>query len=275
MTDRPHMLNANAVVFAYRDDRDVLRGVSISASPGELTCLLGPNGSGKTTLLRCLLGRLAPSAGEVMLDGRNVREYSPSAIARLMAYVPQFPRSALAFPVWRIVMMGRFAHTGVLGLPGKKDHDIARQAMIMTQTDQFAERTLDEISGGEAQRVMIARALAQQPSVMLLDEPTSHLDIKNQLMIYDMMRRLAHDWPMAVVCVSHDVNLAGRFADHLVMMRSGEVLAAGPCEEVIRRDILHQVYDVEVDLIDAGAGQPPIVRAKQRPTGENARQDSQ
>lgn len=254
-------IQARGVCFEYRPGRPILRGVDLAATAGELTCILGPNGCGKTTLLRCLLGQLVPNGGEILLDGRAVAGYSPGALACLMAYVPQFPRSSFAFTVSQLVLMGRFARMGILGIATRGDLDIAREAMKMTDTDQFADRTLDELSGGEAQRVMIARALAQQPSVMLLDEPTSHLDIRNQLAIYRMMRRLAHDWQMAVVCVSHDVNLAARFADRLVLMRDGAVVADGDSGQVIRRRVLREVYDVEVDLIDGGDG-ATIVRAR-------------
>ena len=139
--------------------------------------------------------------------------------------------------------------------------DVAREAMKMTSTLAFADRTLGELSGGEAQRVMIARALAQQPSVMLLDEPTSHLDIRNQLLIYRMMVRLAHEWEMAIVCVSHDVNLAGRFADELVLMLDGVIAADGAPDEVIRAETLRRVYDVDIELIRPGDGSAAIVRA--------------
>ena len=262
MMQAPHVLKADDVVFAYRSGQTVLRGVSLAGESGRLTCVLGPNGSGKTTLLRCLLGQLRPSGGSIVLDGRAVRAYSPRGLARVMAYVPQFPSSAFSFSVQQIVLMGRFAHTGVLGLAGAKDLAVARQAMDMTDTLAFADRQLTELSGGEAQRVMIARALAQQPAVVLLDEPTSHLDIRNQLMIYRMMTRLAHDWPTAVVCVSHDVNLAGRFADDLVLMRDGKVLAAGPPGDVVREDVLRDAYEVEIDLIPVSGCDVPVVRAR-------------
>jgi len=134
--------------------------------------------------------------------------------------------------------------------------------MIMTATLDLADRTLEELSGGEAQRVMIARALAQQPSVLLLDEPTSHLDMKNQLIIHQMMQRVAHEWPMAVICVSHDVNLAARFSDELVLMRQGRVVAAGSPQETIKADILSQVYDVEIELVAGGNGAVPLVCAR-------------
>ena len=262
MNDPPHVLAAHGVRFAYRDGELVLRGVDLTAAAGRLTCLLGPNGSGKTTLLRCLLGQLRPTTGRIVLDGRPVRGYSARELARLLAYVPQLATSAFAFTVRQIVLMGRFAHTGALGIAGRKDRDVALEAMKMTQTLPFAERTLEELSGGEVQRVMIARALAQQPSVVLLDEPTSHLDVRNQLLIYRMMQRLAHDWKVAVVCVSHDVNLAGRFADELMFLRDGQVVAVGPPGEVIREGILSRTYDVAVDLIPAPGGPVPVVRAK-------------
>jgi len=259
MSEEGHILEARDVAFAYRQHQPVLHGVSARFATGRLSCILGPNGSGKTTLLRCLLGRFRPDAGAVLLDGRPVARYSRRQLARLMAYVPQFPTSAFAFSVREIVLTGRYAHTGALGLAGKRDRAVARQAMVMTETLGFADRTLEQLSGGEAQRVMIARALAQQPQVLLLDEPTSHLDIKNQLVIYGMMVRLGHHWPMSVVCVSHDINLAARFADELVLMRGGEVLAAGPPAEVIRADVLRRTYDAEVELIPAGTDVPIVV----------------
>ncbi len=262
MSAPTHILQARGVEFAYTPGKPVLRGVGLKAAAGRFLCVLGPNGSGKTTLLRCLLGQLAPAEGEVLLDGRPVRDYPPRPLARLLAYVPQFPASAFAFTVRELVMMGRFAHTGLLGVSGANDRAVAEEAMKMTGTLDFAGRTLGELSGGEAQGVMIARALAQQPAVTLFDEPTSHLDIRNQLLIYRMMQRLARGWEMAVVCVSHDVNLAGRFADELVLMRDGRVVAAGTPAEVIRRDVLSEAYEVEVDLIEAPGDPVPFVRAR-------------
>jgi iron complex transport system ATP-binding protein len=257
-----HVLTAEAVTFEYRPGEGVLRGVSLTATAGRFVCILGPNGSGKTTLLRCLLGQLKPGAGKILLDGRPLSKHSRRGVAKLMAYVPQFPQSAFAFNVQEIVLMGRFAHTGVMGLATEHDLAVSRAAMEMTETAALAKRTLEELSGGEAQRVMIARALAQQPSVCLLDEPTSHLDIRSQLRIYRMMQRVAHDWPMAVVSVGHDVNLAARFADELVLMRDGQVLAAGTPGEVVRKDVLEQTYQVEIDLIEMPGSAVPVVVAK-------------
>jgi len=256
-----HVIEARDVHFAYRPAQPVLSGASLQGPAGRLVCVLGPNGSGKTTLLRCLLGQLKPQSGMLLLDGRELSGYSPKGLARMVAYVPQFPRSAFSFTAGEIVLMGRYAHTGVMGLTKSHDLAVAREAMKMTHTLELARRTLEELSGGEAQCVMIARALAQQPSVMLLDEPTSHLDVRNQLMIYRMQRRLADDWGMAVICVSHDVNLAARFADELVLMRDGKVLAAGKSQDVIRADVLERAYDVKIKLIPAPGQSVPYVRA--------------
>ncbi len=259
MNDDGRILQVRELAFEYVPGRPVLRGVNLEVGTGRLLCLLGPNGSGKTTVLRCMLGLLRPAAGRVLLAGRDVADYSDRQLARVMAYVPQFPASAFAFTVRQIVMMGRYAHMGPLGLARAIDRGVVQQAMIMTETADLAGRTLEALSGGEAQRVMIARALAQQPKVLLLDEPTSHLDIKHQLGIYRMLVRLAHEWPMAVVCVSHDVNLAGRFADELVLLRDGEVVAAGRPGEVIRPDVLRRTYSVEVRLVDSGTEVPMVL----------------
>ena len=254
-------IEAESITFAYESGKNVLDSVGLAVHGGEILGILGPNGSGKSTLLRIICGLLTPDSGRVLLDGQPLKKYYPRELARLLAYVPQVPLSAFAFTVQELVLMGRFAHTGLLGLAGGSDLAVARQAMIMTDTLQFAGRSLSELSGGEAQRVMIARALAQQPQLALLDEPTSHLDIKNQLTIYRMMGRLAHNWGMAVVCVSHDVNLAGRFADELVLMRDGQVLAAGRPEAVINQENLARAYEVQIDLIQAPDGSR-MIRAR-------------
>ncbi|MBN1943241.1 MAG: ABC transporter ATP-binding protein [Phycisphaerae bacterium] len=260
MSDASAILAASDVRFAYRAGVEVLRGVHLAAAKGKFICLLGPNGSGKTTFLKLLLGVLSPASGRIELEAKPLEQYSARALAKKLAYVPQTPTSALNFPVRELVLMGRYAHTGAMGLPSETDLQVARLAMEMTESTDVADRTLEELSGGQAQCAMIARALAQQPGVCLLDEPTSHLDIRNQLKIYRMMRRLARDWGMAVVCVSHDINLAARFADELMLMKRGAVIAAGGPAEVIQKNLLRETYDVEIELIPTSDG-PPIVRA--------------
>jgi ABC-type cobalamin/Fe3+-siderophores transport system ATPase subunit len=257
----PCLLTGRDVSFAYRPGLSVLGGVSLSVGSGEFVCILGPNGCGKTTLLRCLMGRLRPAGGEVRLDGRDVRKIPTRQLARRLAYVPQQGGVSLAMPAEEVVLTGRLSRCGLLGLAGRSDLDIVHSAMKMTETLQFRGRALGELSGGEAQRVMIARAIAQQPGLCLLDEPTSQLDIRNQMLIYQMMRRLASDWKMAVICVSHDVNLAGRFADRLILMGRGRVVAAGQPGEVITEQVMRETYGLDVELIPV-ANEPPMVRAK-------------
>ncbi len=255
-------ISARGLAFAYRPVEPVLRGIDLDARAGELVCILGPNGGGKTTLLRCLLGLAAPTAGTVSLDGRPLAGLRPRERARRLAYVPQTPASAFAFTAREIVLMGRLSHLGSLGLAGAKDLEIVRAAMEMTGTAGLEGRTLDELSGGEAQRVMIARALAQQPTILLLDEPTSHLDLRHQMSVTSMLRRVAHDWPMAVLCVSHDLNVAARFADRLVLIAGGRVAADGPPADVLRADLLRDVYGIEVDLVPRPEPGPPLVVAR-------------
>lgn len=264
MTNAQPILNAERIHFGYRSDLPVLHGIDFRAAIGQLTSILGPNGCGKTTLLKCLMNQLRITKGRIDLDHRPLRSFSSPELAKYIAYVPHLPQSVFAFTVAEVVLMGRYAYTGLLGLTGDRDSMIALEAMKMTQTRRFADRTLDELSGGEAQRVMIARALAQQPKVMLLDEPTSHLDIRNQLIIHEMMRRVAHDWPMCVICVSHDVNLAARFSDRMVLMNDGRVVASGEPTEVIGKEVLQDTYHVEVELIDAGNSAPFVQVIKHR-----------
>ncbi len=259
MAETHPILEARDVHFGYRAEAPVLRGVSLAAREGELLCILGPNGSGKTTLLKCLLGVLEPSAGEIVVADRPRRRYGAMELARIVSYVPQTTVTAFAYSVEQIVMMGRTPHMGQLGLPGVLDRRIVAAAMEMTGVTAFAARPLDELSGGEQQTVMITRALAQQPRLMLLDEPTSHLDVRHQLDIYRLMAKLAHEWGMAVACVSHDVNMASRFADRLVLLGEGRCAAAGTPADVIRREVLESVYRVRVRLVDAGLPVPMVL----------------
>jgi len=268
MTSAEPILNAKRIHFAYRPGPPVLHGIDFQAAVGQLTSILGPNGCGKTTLLKCLMNHLRIENGWIELDKRPLISFSSPELAKYIAYVPQVPQSAFAFTVAEVVLMGRYAHTGLLGLTDARDLKIAVEAMKMTQTQKFADRTLDELSGGEAQRVMIARALAQQPKIMLLDEPTSHLDIRNQLIIHEMMRRVAYDWPMCVICVSHDLNLAARFSDRMVLMNDGRVIASGEPAQVIDKEILQDTYRVEVELVDTGHSAPmvQVLKAREKKT---------
>jgi ABC-type cobalamin/Fe3+-siderophores transport system ATPase subunit len=255
-------LEIRGLHFGYLPGRPVLRGVDLELPQGRVCTILGPNGSGKTTLLRCLLGQHAPTEGSIRLGGQPIEAMGPRERARQLAYVPQLPSSAFAFTVRELVAMGRYAHQGALGLASHEDRDQVQRALERTGTDAFADRTMGELSGGEAQCVMIARALAQQPRVMLLDEPTSHLDLRNQLLIVRLVRQLTREQGMAALVVGHDINLAARHSDTLALFHEGRVAATGRPTEVLQAPLLRATYGVEVELIPTDDG-PPIVQARE------------
>jgi len=256
------VLAVEGLHFGYTPEQLVLRGVDLELPAGRLCTILGPNGSGKTTLLRCLLGQHQPSAGTITLAGRPIASLAAKDRARQLAYVPQLPSSAFDFTVRELVAMGRYAHQGALGLHSAADLELVDHALERTDTLRFADRALGELSGGEAQCVMIARALAQQPRVMLLDEPTSHLDLRNQLLIYRLIRQLTREHGMAALVVGHDINLAARHSDQLALFAEGRVAARGSPVEVLQAPLLRATYGVEVDLWDVG--EPiPVVQARE------------
>ena len=252
-------LSACELVAGYRSGQRVLDGINVTLSHGELVCILGPNGSGKSTLLRCLLGLLKPLTGSIEIEGQTITTMPPAILARQMAYVPQRTATAFAMTVREVVLTGRFAHGGVLGLATPDDIEAAQEAMHRCGVTSLSDRLMDELSGGEAQCVMIARAVAQHTRIMLLDEPTSHLDLKNQSAIYRLMRSLAHEFHQGVLCVSHDVNLAARFADRLIMMNSGQIVADGEPAKVMTKVNLEVTYETMVRLLQIDDEIVPVV----------------
>ncbi|RLF16317.1 MAG: heme ABC transporter ATP-binding protein, partial [Thermoprotei archaeon] len=235
------------VEFAY-DAVKALDGVSLAVDEGEFLGLLGPNGSGKTTLLRCLTGILKPKVGAVLLDGREVLSMKAAEVAKKMAVVPQDTTTTFDFTVLDVVLMGRHPHLGRLGRETEKDLEAVQRAMKLTGVWHLADRSINELSGGEKQRVFIARALAQEPKVLLLDEPTTHLDLNHQLEIMDLLEKLRAEQELTIIAVLHDLNLAARYCSQLVLMSHGRIRAMGPVEEVLREDIIREVYGVEVEV---------------------------
>lgn len=253
-------LDVRDLVFAYGRGPPVLAGLSMGVERGRLVCLLGPNGSGKTTLLRILVGLLAPAGGEVRLAGVPLGEYPRGALARRVAYVPQETLASVGFTALETVLLGRSPHTGALGFETPGDWYAAREALRMTDTERFAERSLEELSGGERQRVIIARALAQEPDVILLDEPTAFLDIRHQHAIYGLLARLVAEGGKTILSVSHDLNLAAAYADDLVLLSKGAVAIAGAPGEVMRPEVLSPVYETPVDIrTDEATGRPYVL----------------
>ncbi|WP_298666355.1 heme ABC transporter ATP-binding protein [uncultured Methanofollis sp.] len=235
------MLRAEDLDVGYGDTK-VLESVSLAVNEGSFIGILGPNGCGKTTLLRTLSRILRPEEGTVSLDGREIADYSVRDLATRLGVVPQETGVPFAFTVREIVLMGRHPYLGPLSSLKEEDYAICRRAMEQTSTVHLADRLITEISGGERQRVLIARALAQQPKVLLLDEPTSHLDISHQIEVLSIIRGLTPR--VTVIGVFHDLNLAACFCDRIVLMEKGRVVAAGAPEEVLTAGAINQVFGV-------------------------------
>jgi iron complex transport system ATP-binding protein len=241
-------LEVRGLSVAY-GKRVVLRGVSLSLPAGRLVGLVGPNGSGKTTLIRAVSGVVEPLAGEVLLAGADSSRLSTRELALRVAVVPQNPQLPPAFSALELVLMGRTAHLKLLQGEGPADLEIARAAMLATETWELAERLIGELSGGERQRLLVARALAQQTPVLLLDEPTAHLDVGHQAATLRLMLRLCRDEGKAVLAAVHDLTLAAQFCDELVMLSAGSAVARGTPAEVLTAERLRQVYAAELHVL--------------------------
>lgn len=243
------MLSADQVSFRYAPDGPlVVDGVSVCLAEGALVGILGPNGSGKTTLLRLLSGTRRPTAGRVLLGGQPLARLSRREVARRIAVVPQETELAFEYSALEIVLMGRHPHLGVFTVEGPDDIRIAHEALAATGTAHLADRPFHELSGGEKQRIVIAAALAQSASLLLLDEPTASLDLGYQLEVSALLRRLNQDHGVTMAVSTHDLNLAAAICRDLILMRDGKVLATGPTAEVLTPDNVLALYDVEADV---------------------------
>ena len=241
--DRPEAVSAQDLFYEVQAET-LLDGVTLHADRGQLVGLIGPNGAGKSTLLRAMSGILGYRDGAVRLDGADIKSLSSKAIAAGLALVPQIAPYTHGFTCIELVLMGRYPHLGRFQIEGKEDDRIARDAMRLTEIEQFADRTLDTLSGGERQRVFVSRALAQQPRVLLLDEPTSNLDVLHQLKVFDLVRKLVDEGLTAVAAI-HDLNMAARYCDRLVLLTGGRVLAEGSPEEVLSPETIESAFGVK------------------------------
>ncbi|HET9672757.1 MAG TPA: ABC transporter ATP-binding protein, partial [Actinomycetota bacterium] len=247
-------------IHAGYGDLEVLRGVSLEVAGGEVVGLVGPNGCGKTTLVRVASRALRPSAGTVRVIGRDPYGVSAKEAARLVAVVPQDVVPAFPFEVLDFVLMGRAPYLSRLAGGGPEDWSRAREAMEAVGVQHLADRPMDELSGGERRRAVLAQALAQDAPVLLLDEPTTHLDVRHVVELHAIVRRLAAERGVAVIAVLHDLTLAAALADRLVAMDAGEVVADGAPEEVVTRSLLRSVYGVNADVeLSAATGRPAVV----------------
>jgi len=241
-------VEARHLAYAY-GDRPVLKDISFSVEKGDFFVIIGPNGSGKTTLMRIISGFLKPGNGRLAVMGRPIGAYTRRTLARTIAMVPQAVSVEFPFTVMELVLMGRSPHQGILGLADKADRDLARQAMSFTGVEELSGRRLNQLSGGECQRVFIARAICQDPGIMLLDEPTASLDLAHQVRVMDLMERLRNEKGVTVVMVSHDVNLAAMYGNRLLLLKDGRILSLGAPGEVLTYETLEAAYECAL-LVD-------------------------
>jgi len=236
-----------------------VRGVDLDVFPGEMLGMLGPNGSGKTTLLKLLDGMLLPHEGEVLVQGKSMVNLKRGDVAKVVAMVAQENFFRFSFSVLEVVLMGRFPHLGRLQFERDKDVRIAVNALRATHSLELSKRSIHELSGGEKQRVLLARALAQEPGVILLDEPTSFLDLKYKKEIFDLIAGLTQEKGLAVVVVSHDIDLVSQYCHRIVMLKQGSLHLAGTPDQVIGAASIEEVYECAV-LVDRNpvTGKPRV-----------------
>lgn len=241
------IIEAGNIKFSY-DSQPVMENLSFSVDEGQMVAVIGPNGSGKTTLLKIINGTLLPDSGRMLVDSQETSRWSRKDIARKVAIVPQ--ETSLIFPFYaeEIVLMGRFPHLGRYRFEDKKDYQIVHEAMERTDTVSFATRRFGELSAGERQRVLIARALAQEPKILLLDESTVFLDLKYQAQFMALLHHLNAEQRLTVIFVTHDINLAAQNAQKIILLDSGKIYAIGNPADVITAANIKEVYDVEAGI---------------------------
>ena len=258
------ILAFDAVTFAYRrrgrPDREVLRGITLAVAPGEMVALLGPNGSGKTTLLRVGMGVLSARSGTVLLGGRPVTAWSRPEIAQRIAILPQLPTLPDGFRVEELVEMGRAPHARSRFGASAEDADAVERALVDADAVELVGRRIDELSGGERQRVLVAMALAQEPGLLLLDEPTQHLDLAHQVALLATLDRLRRTRGLAVVAVLHDPALTALANPRVVLLSAGRVVADGQAADVLRPATVARVFEIPLATalaLSGGPGRPP------------------
>ena len=231
--------------FSY-EQREILEGVDLRVEPGEVVGLLGPNGSGKSTMVRILSGVLSGYRGSVQVGGEEVRSTRPRELARKLAVVPQEPTFAFPFSALQVVLLGRHPHLSGLAFESDADLAVAREALRRCSAEHLADRPIQDLSSGERQRVIFAKALAQQPEALLLDEPASFLDIRHQVELYELVRQLVTESRCSVLSVMHDLNLAAEYCDRIYLLREGRIVAGGTTAEVLTYANLTRVFDTEI-----------------------------
>ncbi|MDT8915014.1 ABC transporter ATP-binding protein [Amycolatopsis sp. PS_44_ISF1] len=271
-----HTLAVQDLTVGY-GERAVITALDLVVPPGAITAIVGANACGKSTLLRSMSRLLAPQAGRVLLDGKLVHRTPARELARKLGLLPQSPLAPEGITVTELVSRGRHPHQGLMSRWRRSDTDAVAAALDATSTAHLADRAVDELSGGQRQRVWIAMVLAQRTDLLLLDEPTTFLDVSHQIEVLDLLTDLNRTRGTTIVMVLHDLNLAARYADHLIALAGGGLREAGPAEAVLTAETVHAVFGLDCDVItDPVSGKPLMlprgkyhVRAKQAPPGRD------
>jgi len=254
----PPAISLEQISFSYRT-QVVLQDITLEIPRQSLLALIGPNGGGKTTLLRVMSKALKPKYGTVSLDGRPLESYSARSLAQKLAVISSEQHFEFPFSVADVVAMGRFPHLNRLERMSDRDWKIVHEAMERTSVLDFRNRSISQLSSGEKQRVLIARALAQQPSILMLDEPNAHLDINHQIAVFNLLRTLNRQHQMTVIVVLHDLSAAATFCEAMVLLHRGQVVRTGPPGEVIRSELIQQTFGAEVVVFPSPVdGSPQI-----------------
>ncbi len=239
--------------FTYSNKAEVndyvLKDINLSISEKQFVSIHGPNGSGKTTLLKLITGILKPRKGSVELFNQPVESYKPRELARQIAFVSQRADSVFAYSVYEIVAMGRTPYLNIIGIESETDSALINETLEMMELKHLADKCINSVSGGEAQRAFIARALVQEPEIIILDEPSSHLDLKHQVEIYDILSRLNKENNKTIITVSHDLNLSGIYSERAVFMKGGEIYMDGNINELYSRENISEVFGVDCNVI--------------------------
>jgi iron complex transport system ATP-binding protein len=243
------VLKVERLSFGY-GKRLVLQGVELELNKGEILVLLGPNGCGKTTLLKCINRILKPMNGVVFIEGKNYFEMSEKEIARSIGYVPQDHKPPFPYRVLDFVLLGRSPYLGIFSSPGEEDRMIALESLRAVGIEHFADRAYTELSGGERQLVLLARALATSSKILLLDEPTAHLDFRNTHRVLSTIRKIVKERTLSAVMTLHDPNLAYRYADRIALVGNRMILRIGSPSEIITEELLREVYGVDVRVLN-------------------------
>lgn len=239
------------------DDHLIVKGLSIQIPDKKVTAIIGANGCGKSTFLKAITRLIPHQSGEVIVDGENIIKQKTKQLAQKMAILPQTQEAASGLTVGELVSYGRFPYQNAMGRMTPHDMDVIHWALEVTNTTDFQYRQVDALSGGQRQRVWIAMALAQETDIIFLDEPTTYLDMAHQLEVLELLQRLNVEQQRTIVMVLHDLNQAARFADFIIAMKDGEIVRAGVCEEVIRPDILREVFRIDAEIgTDPRTGKP-------------------